>query len=347
MREPTALAAPAVAREGDQVSETGPEGKVPGKAAAPCLPFRYPWTARIISPDPVGPFASGSLVQVTGMDNQGRYLIADRAKQATSGVSLPVPAAAGTLDEALSWALDTMVMKAEDVRTNITWDIGLKWLHLTAATNKAIQGTRAVSGPKPGPAVTVAANTPVAIYEWKGGRYLASAAIEDDDFALVEVTSDDLTGLDESVPLASSAKPVAFICHQLAPYVACKSGLRQERDFYRALLTTTTSEAIDFWAAFCDAKLDAKATPRDQVKPGPFARGDLVVFDKYNGFAHVAIATGLTSKNGSPTFYSLWDNRENHPIIDDMLSICAHSAFADPDHPVEAIRTATPAWHLR
>ncbi len=105
-------------------------------------------------------------------------------------------------------------------------------------------------------------------------------------------------------------------------------------------------EANDFWLAFCDAKLDKEAIRPSEVKPGQFSRGDLVVFYKYNGFAHVAIATGRSAESGSPSLYSLWHNRETHPIIDDIAGICAYAKSADKDHPIETIRTATPAWYL-
>jgi hypothetical protein len=109
-----------------------------------------------------------------------------------------------------------------------------------------------------------------------------------------------------------------------------------------ALVEVTSSDMVGR-----DATLDSEVIRPDQAKAGQFARGDLVVFGKYNGFAHVAIATGLTAGNGSPTLYSLWDNREIHPIIDDIPGICANSALGDVDHPVVTVRTAAPAWYLR
>jgi hypothetical protein len=138
------------------------------------------------------------------------------------------------------------------------------------------------------------------------------------------------------------------MCHQLAPYAACKSGLRSERDFYRATLTSMKNiETNDFWSAFCDAEFTGEAIKINQVKPEQFSRGDLVVFDKYNGFAHVAIATGRTADNGSPSLYSLWNNKKHTPVVDNIASIYAHSLSMDADHPLTQVRTATPAWYLR
>ncbi len=104
---------------GGQVSLFGSEEKVPspGEGGAARLPRRYPWTARIISPKAVDSFASGSLVKVSGMVGE-RYLISARTQRAAPSpdAKQPVPADAGSLDEALSWALDTLVMGAADVR---------------------------------------------------------------------------------------------------------------------------------------------------------------------------------------------------------------------------------------
>jgi len=137
-----------------------------------------------------------------------RYLISARTQRAAPSpdAKQPVPADAGSLDEALSWALDTLVMGAADVRSNITWASDSAWLSLRCTTKKAIPGKTVVDGKPDGPEVTISAGAQAAIEEWKDGKYLGTAEIGEDDFAGIEVTSEDLAGLDESVAWAFPAE---------------------------------------------------------------------------------------------------------------------------------------------